>query len=216
MPRKPANNDLSKLDKFGLWSGIFGLLVNLGTFLGWLGFGKSNINVGYATAIILIFYTTIISGFYARRLLFITNKKELTAVGKNLEIADFSRIEHAASLVTCGIAASLCLAFIFNTQQIRYYNLRKEYDDKLSQLNAKYEKTTEGKDKDKELYSSLLTKDYQRKEEIEKLEMERQNDYFLSLGLFSLLLLVSGTGLTAGSNYVSNAIYKGCDPKYLG
>lgn len=213
MPKKPTGG-LSKFDIFGLGSGIFGLVVNLGTFLGWLGFSKANLNISWVTSVIFIFYTAIIAGFYSRRILFAHNISEAEKHGQSLHWTDLPRIEHAATIITCVICSTLCLAFIYNFATTRAQSYEADLSAKRTEVNNRYDRLVALASGETPNSASKIERiEDNRQTELKDIVRKKVTDgpEFV-MSIFGIIVV--SVGLVALSNYLSKAVYKGVDSSY--
>jgi len=140
--------DLSNLDIFGLVSGIIGLIADVISLSALVGLTKANISIpvtSHVTSVILIIYTLMIAGFYARRILVYINQKKIAR--KQMTI-DYKKIEVGARVVVCVLAASLFTLYIYNlavaTYQYNSADILKKIEEEKSASKDKPDRRVVG------------------------------------------------------------------------
>jgi hypothetical protein len=209
MPAKKKG--LSSLDIFGLTSGIIGLVADVIGLSALFGLTQASINIPFSswvTTLILTVYSSLVMGFYARRILCHINQKKAKRYA-TLSLYDYARIEHASTIMTCLIAATLCLLFLYNVMSNVNQYADRDYERKVKELGQRYEEI-QGAAKPGEARQLEEAKVSQ----IDRLEEARSSNKFTA----GFLILSFGfpvcVGLVAMINYFSKMIYKGCDSNY--
>jgi hypothetical protein len=194
---------LSSLDVFGLISGLIGLVADVISLSALFGLTQANLSIptsSWVTSLILIFYTSIVVGFYSRRILCHINRKKLADT--NLDTDTCDRIEKAATIIGYVITATLCLMFIYSIILQVFISIDQYADQKLKAANIKIEQV-------KEPAKPQEQNDIESRE-IRSIEGER----YLGKGVSVFLTVVATCVLAFYTNYISKLIYEGCDPDY--
>ncbi len=197
---------LSKLDIFGLVSGSIGLIADVISLSALFALTSASVQVptfNWVSTLVLIVYTSVIVGFYSRRIIFYINRRDTTK--EKFTKRDFDRIEHASIAITSLITGTLWLMFLWGVYQNVNKYLDQENSKKVQEITEKYEKM-----KPKATLEEKLQLEELKETEIKK-QTQGQSEALVFGGLFALVISL---GLIALLNLLPNVIYRGCDIKY--
>lgn len=202
----PRKKGLSKLDIFGLVSGIIGLIADVIGLSALFGLAQANVSIpvsSWVTTALLILYTGIVTGFYSRRIFCYMNQRNNNK--KTLELHHFSRIEEASTVVTYLVVTTLCFMFLYSVRAELFRADSIATEQAIRDINEKYEK----------LKVTAMPEENEQLEKTRKQAiLERESDGFGGKVTIIFVLGLLTFGGAAMLNYLSRVIYKGCDPSY--